>query len=75
MKKGIITSIDWELIGAELANEGDENQAKFFKSLVKEMKSWETHHQLGMQLLSIRDRLTKEEREVMEYLCYEEKEQ
>ncbi|MDH4319404.1 MAG: hypothetical protein OEV64_13510 [Desulfobulbaceae bacterium] len=70
MKKGIRTSIDWPLVGAELANCGDDEQIDFFKAFVKECKSWGTSHQTEMQLTSISRGLKKEEKEILSALSY-----
>ena len=68
MKKGIITEIDWSLIGAYLANEDDENQIKFFKAFCKEMESWDTALQMGVQLVTIAEGLTSREQEILDHL-------
>ena len=70
MKKGIITEIDWEFIGAQLAVEDDEIQAKFFKSFIKEINSFETHFQGQQQLSSINFKLNKKEKEDLSMLTY-----
>lgn len=72
MKQGIITEIDWEYIGAVFANEGDDNQSKFFKSMLKEMNSWGTSHQVELQLAYINGELTKKERDQLKMLSYTE---
>lgn len=74
MKKGIITDIDWGYIGACLAQEDDDNQAVFFKSFVKECHGWGTQYQVEFQLAGINHKLTKEERETLSMLSYENKE-
>jgi hypothetical protein len=43
MRQGIFKEIDWQLMGARLANEGDIEQVAFLKSFIKECLSWETH--------------------------------
>ena len=48
MKNGMLKEIDWKYLGALLANEGDDEQANFLKSFVKECKSWGTFHQAEM---------------------------
>ena len=70
MKQGILTEIDWDYIGAVLANESDENQSKFFKSMLKEMKTWGTSHQVELQLAYVNNKLTDEEREQLKMLSY-----
>ena len=59
MKLGL-RDIDWEQVGAQLANESDNEQVEFFKSFVKEMNSWGTHYQTQMQLAFVNEKLTKE---------------
>ena len=72
MNKGLVLSSSWEHIGAMLANESDEEQAKFFKSFLKECDSWDTSYQTQMQLASINHLLTSEEREALSMLSYNE---
>ena len=67
-----IQNTDWGYVGAVLAGSDDREQAEFFKSFAKECKSWGTKHQVDMQLLAIRDLLTKDEREVISAISYEE---
>ncbi len=68
MKNGLL--LDWATIGATLANSGDDDQAAFFKSFVKEMRTWPTRHQAEMQLMSVRSKLTEQEREDLSALTY-----
>lgn len=63
---------DWNYIGSVLARSSDDEQAKFFKAFIKECQSWGTHYQVEMQLCYINNKLTKEEREVLGILSYEE---
>ena len=62
---------DWNYVGALLADSDEEQQIKFFKSFVKECKSWGTSFQVGMQLAGICRKLTKEEIEVLSQITYE----
>ena len=71
MKIGL-QEIDWKLAGATLAHQGDNQQADFFKSFVKECKSWGTHYQVEFQLAGVNQKLTKEEREIISMLGFEE---
>lgn len=73
MKQGIITKIDWEYIGACLANESEDEQVQFFKAFVMECNSWGTQYQVQTQLAFINGKLTKEERETLSMLSYENK--
>lgn len=70
MKHGIITEIDWALIGAQLAQESDVEQVEFFKSFVKECKTWGTNHQVEMQMACINHKLSAEERESLSMISY-----
>ena len=72
MKKGLMTEIDWAYIGASLAQEGDDNQAKFLKAFVKECKSWGTNYQVELQLAGVNHLLTDEEKETLSMLSYKE---
>ena len=40
MRLGILKDIDWEYVGALLANSDENAQAAFFRQFVKECKSW-----------------------------------
>ena len=72
MKLGILKEIDWQYVGALLANEGDNAQVPFFKAFVKECKSWGTNYQVGMQLATICNGLTDDEKEVLSQITYKE---
>ncbi len=72
MKKGIITEIDWDYVGAVFANEDAEVQAKFFKSMLKEMMTWETAYQSEKQLASVNDLLTEGEKNRLKMLSYQD---
>ena len=70
MKKGLWTEIDWEYIGAQLAQDGDDIQAVFFKAFVKECKSWGTNYQVESQLAGVNSLLTDEEKDALAMLSY-----
>lgn len=70
MRHGLRTSVDWKLVGAELAQESDDAQAEFFKSFIRESGTYGTAFQREMQLMSIRNKLNEEEREVLATLSY-----
>ena len=72
MKQGLKIEYDWKLIGAELANLSDVEQVEFFKGFISECKTWGTHYQVEMQLAFINDKLTKEEKDLLYMLSYEE---
>ncbi len=62
-KQGI--AYDWKFLGAVLANEGDDVQADFLKSFVKEMDNWGTQFQKESQLLGVNQKLTEHERDIL----------
>jgi hypothetical protein len=71
MKQGLKIEYDWKLIGAELANLSDVEQIDFFKGFITECKTWGTHYQIEMQLAFINEKLTKEEKDLLGMLSYE----
>jgi len=71
MKNGMLKEIDWKYLGALLANEGDDDQADFLKSFVKECKSWGTFHQAEMQLAGVNAKLTDDEKELLAMIGYQ----
>lgn len=72
MRFGITKEIDCEHLGATLAQLGDDAQAIFFKAFIKECSSWGTSLQVEKQLIAINHLLSKEERETLSALSYEE---
>ena len=70
MKQGYILTECWAYVGARLANEDSAEQIKFFKSFLKECNSWGTAHQVQMQLASINDGLTDEEKRDLSMISY-----
>lgn len=71
MEFGIKNKIDWQYVGSLLANEGDEEQAEFFKAFCKECKSWGTNYQVEFQLASVNSKLTTEEKQILGMIGYE----
>ena len=71
MKKGVV-SLDWEYLGALLAQSSDDEQAVFVKSFIKECKTWGTNYQVQQQITCINQKLTKDEKEIMSMLGYDE---
>lgn len=67
MKQGIFTEIDWARSGAYLANEDAADQAALLNSMAKEMLSWDTKYQAELQVASIREKLTEEARELLNF--------
>lgn len=72
MRQGIFTEIDWAFIGANLARESDEDQAKFLKAFIKECASWGTTYQVQLQLAGVNRLLTKDEKETLSMLSFSE---
>jgi hypothetical protein len=72
MKLGITKEIDWAYVGALLARGDDKDQSDFLKGFVKECNSWGTSYQVQSQLASVNLLLTKEERETLKMLSYDE---
>jgi len=71
MRFGIRKDVDWQYMGALLAQSDDSEQAEFFKAFVKECNSWGTQMQVEGQLAFINRKLTKEERETLSMITYE----
>jgi len=72
MRQGIRTELDWCLIGAELARGDSNDQVTFFRAFVAECLTWGTHLQVERQLAFINVELTKNEKEVLSMITYEE---
>jgi len=70
---GLRKDVDWEYVGALLAQSDDNNQAALLKSFIKECKSWGTAFQVEKQLASVNTMLTDEERDTLSMLSYTEK--
>ena len=72
MRYGMRQEIDWEYLGALLARADDNEQSAFLKSFVKECNSWGTHFQVESQLAGVNLKLTREEKETLRMITYEE---
>lgn len=70
-RKGIL-SLDWELIAAVLAEENSDEQTKFFKSFVKECKTWGTNLQIEMQLAHVNKGLSSDEKKTLSMISFTE---
>lgn len=64
--------INWDFLGAYLAQADDETQAEFFKAFFKEVKTYPTHHAQEMQMLYIGKHLDDEDRELLKTIAYKE---
>lgn len=71
MKMGLMT-IDWEHVGASLAQSDSRDQVKFFQAFIKECNSWGTVFQVEKQLAYINGELTDDEKETLSMLSYKE---
>ena len=69
MKLGI-RDVDFEYVGALLAQSDNIEQTKFLKAFVKECNSWGTRYQIEMQLAGVNQALTKEEKETLSMIGY-----
>lgn len=72
MRLGLTKEFDWMHIGAMLAQLTDEEQSTFLKGFLKECNSWGTRLQVEKQFAAINALLSKEEREALAMLSYEE---
>jgi len=63
---------NWEAIGALLAQKSDIEQTKFFQSFIKEIETYDTNLSKEMQLMSINNKLTDREKELLSCLSYRE---
>jgi hypothetical protein len=68
MSKRLGIFIDWEAAGAQLAAEGSNEQAAFFKGLCDEMFHWPIAYSREMQLAYVAQTLTNEHRELLSML-------
>ena len=69
MKQSI--DVNWELLGAELANLSDEEQGAFFRGFAIELKHYPSHHAAEMQCCFINGKLTPEQRDFYATIGYE----
>ncbi len=67
-----LRDVDWQQVGAQLAQSSDEEQAEFFKAFVKECNAWGTKHQVEMQLAGVNQKLSIEEKQTLGMIGYEE---
>lgn len=70
MSKGLL--IDWKQAGALLANADCADQVAFFKTMVKEMRTWPTRHQQETQLAHVNQELTDDEKQCLQMLGYKD---
>ena len=70
MRLGLCKEIDWEYVGALLAQGDSNDQVAFFRAFVKECGSWGTHLQVEMQLAFVNAKLTSDERETLSMITY-----
>ncbi len=70
MRMGIRKDVDWEYLGALLAQSGDEEQVIFLKAFVKECNSWGTNQQVESQLATINLGLSVDEIETLSMITF-----
>lgn len=70
MRCGIRKEIDWEYVGATLANSGDDEQALFIKAFIKECKSWGTRFQIEQQFASVNNKLDDDEKYLLGVISF-----
>ena len=69
MRKGLEKPIiNWEYLGALLAEESDVEQVEFFKAFIAECRSFGTNNQAEMQLFTINKKLTDDEKDLIRCL-------
>ena len=73
MTAGLTNGINWEYIGAQLANSGDDVQVAFLRAFLRECQSWGTAYQVQMQFAAINHKLTEDEREALSMITYIER--
>ena len=62
-------TIEWDLLGAQLATLSEVEQSKFFKGFARELMAFESHYMRELQMLSVKNELSKKDRDVLsEYL-------
>ncbi len=59
-------NFNWKLLGARLAKLSNDEQSSFFSGFALELKSFETHIARETQILSVGEKLKKNEREILE---------
>ena len=69
MRLGLRKDIDWQYVGARLAQADDNDQAELLKAFVKECGTWGTRLQVEQQLAAVNLKLTPEERETLKMIC------
>lgn len=65
MKTDMI-KIEWDLLGAKLANLGSDEQGKFFKGFAFELGRYESAYKRQMQMCYVADSLNQKEKETLE---------
>ena len=72
MKKSI--TVNWKLLGAELANMSDNEQGEFFVGFAEEMLLWNTKHSQEGQCIMIGYKLNSGQKNIMRTIGFEETE-
>ena len=64
-------SIDWLILGADLALQSDKEQGVFFRGFIKELlRQCGSYLAAEKQLAWVNDKLSTEEKELLRMLCY-----
>jgi hypothetical protein len=71
MREGFFA--DWGYLGALLAIQDSEEQAKFFEAFAKEVRAWPTAWAREMQMFEINKKLTVEAKDILRTIPYEGK--
>jgi hypothetical protein len=54
--------VNWEILGAEFVNMGDNEQAAFFHGMARELSHWKSDHLKQMQAFYVADKLKPEDK-------------
>jgi len=49
--------VRWDLLGAQLATLGEEEQSQFFAGFARELDGYDTHYHREVQMIAIGDKL------------------
>ena len=76
MLKKLGISIDWSVLGAQLACEDNTVQAEFLEAFAKELVTGcKSRHGAEMQLCWVNDELTKDAKELLHMIGFEDEKQ
>ena len=72
MSTGIDNELNWQYLGALLAQNGTTEQVEFFKAFAKECSFHNTQLHVDCHIAGVNNRLTQAERRTLRMLGYEE---